>query len=91
MAMSEEETKRIVEMTVRETVPHVVKETLTSYGIDANNPIEVQKDNAFLHKIRTRLESTSTKVWGMIILCLVGLMFNAFGTGLIELAKSWIA
>lgn len=91
MAMNEEETKRIVEMTVRESVPHVVRETLTSYGIDAANPIEVQKDQQHLRKWRTRLDTASGRLFMAAVVLGAGLGSQIFGVGFLDWLKTLLA
>lgn len=91
MAMTEDETKRVVEMAVRETVPHVVKETLTSYGIDASNPIEVQKDQQHLRKWRTRLDTAGGRFFLVACLAVMGFGSQLLGSGAVDWLKNLVA
>lgn len=91
MAMTEEETRKVVEVTVREVVPHVVKETLTAYGIDASNPIEVQKDQQHLRKWRLRLDSAGGKVFLVSVMAVFGICTQLFGAGFTEYLKGLIS
>jgi len=91
MAMTEDETKRVVQMTVNEVVPHVVKETLTSYGIDASNPIEVQKDQQHLRKWRTRLDTAGGRLFLVALLAIVGLGTQFLGAGAVDWLKNLVA
>ena len=88
MAMDDKEVQRVVKATVSEAVPLVVKETLTKYGIDAENPIEVQKDQQHLRKWRTRLDTVGGKIFLVSVLAVFGLGSQMFGAGFVEyLAK----
>lgn len=89
--MTEEETKKVIELTVRETVPHVVKETLTNYGIDASNPIEVQKDQMHLRKWRTRLDTVGGRIFMVVTLVVLGFGSQLLGAGAIDWLKSILA
>lgn len=91
MALNEEETKRVVQMTVNEVVPHVVKETLTSYGIDASNPIEVQKDQQHLRKWRMRLDTAGGRLFMAGLLLVVGFGSQLIGAGFVDWLKALIA
>lgn len=46
-----------VDDATREVIRATVKETLVSLGIDADNPIEVQRDLAYLREFRTNVTS----------------------------------
>lgn len=91
MATREEEVQRIVKATVSETVPLVVKETLTKYGIDAANPIEVQKDQQHLRKWRNRLDTMSGKVFLVCVLAVCGVGSQIFGAGLSQYLTSLVS
>jgi len=84
MALNEEETRRIVEMTVRESVPHVVRETLTNYGIDAANPIEVQKDQQHLRKWRVRLDTVGGRIFMAMVMIVAGFGSQMLGAGIVD-------
>lgn len=91
MATREEEVQRIVKATVNETVPLVVKETLTKYGIDAANPIEVQKDQQHLRKWRSRLDTMGGKVFLVCVLAIFGAGSQMFGVGLSQYLSGLIS
>ena len=55
---------------VEKTAPIVVKSTLVSLGIDPDNPIEAQKDSAFVRQTRKRCETASNKA----IITMIGLL-----------------
>lgn len=91
MSLSTEETEKVVKMTVNEVVPHVVKQTLTSYGIDAANPIEVQKDQMHLRKWRTRLDTAGGKLFLAGVVVAIGFGSQMFGAGLVDFLGKLIA
>lgn len=45
------------EREVRRIVSEAVQETLTRIGIEADNPLEAQKDQAFVRNLRTSTET----------------------------------
>jgi len=55
---------------VEKTAPVVVESTLLSLGIDPKNPIEAQKDSAFVRQTRKRCETASNKA----IVTMIGLL-----------------
>lgn len=91
MAMQEDEVQKIVKMTVNEVVPHVVEKTLTRYGIDADNPIEVQKDQQHLRTWRTRMDSAGGRVWMAAIVVVVGFGSQMFGAGLVDYIRALLS
>lgn len=69
------------ESEVRKIVAETVKETLTSLGIDASDPVEVQKDFQHLREWResmatVRKQSLMTAV-GIVTAGLIGLIWLA--------------
>jgi hypothetical protein len=52
---------------VRETVPVAVEETFLRLGVDASDPIEMQKDMAFLRLSRTTSNKVLSKIFTMLL------------------------
>ncbi len=52
----DEQSKALVERTAQKTADMAVQQTLTSLGIDHNNPIEVQRDMASLRELRSIMD-----------------------------------
>ena len=90
MSISDEDMKKVVRMTVNETVPHAVKETLIRYGIDADNPIEVQKDQMHLRKWRTRLDTAAGKTFIVAVALVIGFGSQMFGAGVVDYISKMI-
>lgn len=61
------------EKQVREIVKESVKETLVTLGIEACDPIDMQRDFQFLREVR----QTAEKVKGKAILAAVGVLVAA--------------
>ncbi len=88
MAMSDEEVQKIVKMTVDEAVPHAIEKTLTRYGIDSTNPIEVQKDQQHLRTWRVRMDSAGGRIWMAAVVVIVGFGSQMFGAGLVDYLRA---
>lgn len=72
---------RLEEHELRSLVQSTVKETLATMGVDASNPIEMQKD---FHHLREWREATG-KVRMRIILTVVGIIVTGL-MGMVALA-----
>lgn len=57
---------RAAKKAVEDAVPHVVRQTLITMGLDPDNPLEAQKDAQFLRSTRNRCEQAGSK--GVIVL-----------------------
>ncbi len=69
----EAELKSSLRDAVDKTFPEMLDRTFTKLGIDPSEPIEAQKDAAFLRKIRLRTERVGTK----FIMIVVGIIAAA--------------
>lgn len=64
MTMSEQEQEKTAVMTeseIKELVKETINVTLTSLGIDHENPIEMQKDNQYTRSARLGSEAVKKK------------------------------
>lgn len=61
------------EETLRRVIRESMQDALKTLGIDTENPIEVQKDLAYLHTMRTLTQKTGVK------LLMTGVWFAAIG------------
>lgn len=81
IVLDENQIRAIVKDTVRETV----KEMFTQFGIDVNQPLEVQKD--FQHLNGWRKSTESVKRQGLIVAITIlvtgalGILYQNFGSG----------
>lgn len=57
----DQETRVIVERVAQEAAHEAVTATLTSLGVDAQDPLEAQRDFAALRELRTLVESKETQ------------------------------
>lgn len=58
------------------------KEVLLSYGIDYRDPIELQKDFAYIRALRNTADATKRKAWltviGLVVVGFVSIVVTAF-------------
>ncbi len=77
-------TKDEIKLVIKETV----KETLLNVGIDYTNPVEVQKDQAYLRTLRTGSETLKSNIFKITLGVLVpSFLYLIWET--IEHAKFW--
>lgn len=71
----------MTEAEVRKVVCETVKETLTRLGIDADDPMEAQKDMAFVRRLRGSVETVQRQgiitAVGIIMAGILGLIWMA--------------
>lgn len=60
---------------VQELIESTVRSTLINLGIDPSNPIEAQKDAAFLRELRTGIQTSKRQIFAL----LVASLFAAIG------------
>lgn len=64
---------------LRKVIKETVKETLISLGMDACNPIEMQKDLAFARELRQTVDKVKNKgiiaAVGVIVVAILGLIW----------------
>lgn len=81
------ETITLTKEQLRELMHETVIDTLTKIGLQADNPIETQKDFQHLRDFRTTTEAVKRKS----ILMLVGLLFSGIGAAIWLGVKSAMA
>lgn len=74
------------EREIRKIVSETVQETLTRIGIEADNPLEAQKDQAFVRNLRTSTETVKRQgiiaAVGILMAGVLGAVWMAIkGTG----------
>jgi hypothetical protein len=75
------ETRALVEQVAEEAARRAVRETLLTLGIEADNPVEFQKDTAHLRAWRRRVEKIEEKAMISIILLFVTAVLGAAWIG----------
>lgn len=63
-------------------VDMVIQKTLTRIGFDLSDPIEIQKDIAFLAKSRKNVEKTGAVAWGILVISVAGGLLSAVWVGI---------
>jgi hypothetical protein len=67
---------------LRDVIRETVKETLTTMGIDASRPVDVQRDMMWLRGTRLGLEDVKRKstvtVLGLIVAAMLGALWLGF-------------
>ncbi|MFP4561566.1 MAG: hypothetical protein ACLFQ3_09620 [Thiohalorhabdus sp.] len=84
------ETEYLVESVVNRTTPIVVRQTLLSLGLDADEPTEIQKDHAYLRRKRKSAEDRRRWASRAVITGLIGWLTLENWKGVIRAAKAWL-
>lgn len=64
---------------VREIVKEAVHETLVSLGVEANEPLEMQEDFAFVRRFRRNIEKAGSRVILTVVTMIVVAVSAAIG------------
>jgi hypothetical protein len=59
--------KAELESLIQDASTKAFKEVLLSYGIDHRDPIELQKDFAYIRALRNTADATKRKAWMVVI------------------------